>query len=157
MKTVRIIKGVYGYRPGPGKSTKPIYMGKTVDLPDAEADRLVGLGIAEYAGVAPEADEIGPEGVPAGVEDDGAGVNMSGGENGAEGQEEDEDGPGDDDLPERPAYDGGTSAADLRKLMGEAGLQYRVGMSKGDMIAALDEFYGSDQQPPDLQPEAPVT
>lgn len=49
MKNIRITQGTYGSRPGDGSRVVPIDRGQCCELPDEEADRLVSLGVAEYA------------------------------------------------------------------------------------------------------------
>ena len=44
----------------------------------------------------------------------------------------------------KPEYDADTKVNDLRDLMTAVGLTFNVGMTKADMIAALDEYYGVD-------------
>lgn len=45
MKTVRIVRGNYGWHPGGGRGVRVIARGETVDLPDDEADRLIAIEI----------------------------------------------------------------------------------------------------------------
>ena len=50
-------------------------------------------------------------------------------------------------------------SAELRELMNDCGIPYKVGMSKADMVAALDEYFGEqtdDDTPPDLGVENPI-
>lgn len=51
MKKVIITVGTYGYRPSLSGPVIPVSHkeGKPIELSDAEADRIVGLGIAKYA------------------------------------------------------------------------------------------------------------
>lgn len=61
MKKIRIIKGAYGYQPkDDGKKkfrrTVAVLRGETIEVTDAEAKRLVEMGVAEYA-----AKEAAPE------------------------------------------------------------------------------------------------
>lgn len=55
MKEVKIIKGTYGHKVN-GR-VKPVSLGGTVELQDAEADRLVALKVAEYVSVVPECEQ----------------------------------------------------------------------------------------------------
>lgn len=126
MKIVEIVKGTYGYRPAPGKSTKPIRAGKTVPLPDEEADRLVSLRVARYAGGEDSSLDTLPSVPPGGI----------------------------------PEYSQEMRAGRLRQLMEDAGLNFHVGMTKAEMVAELDGFYGegnkADGLLPSLEPESPV-
>jgi hypothetical protein len=82
---------------------------------------------------------------PGGDKTDGAGVSPSGGETGAQSAAGGEG---------KPVYDADTKADELRALMQECGLPYRVGMTKADMVSALDEFFsetgddGDGETPP---------
>lgn len=59
-----------------------------------------------------------------------------------------------------PEYSVDMKAAELREIMEDCGLQYKVGMSKADMVAALDAYFGDEVEdedtPPDLGAEDPV-
>lgn len=70
MKKIRIIRGAYGYQPkADGKKkvrrTVAVLRGETIEVTDAEAKRLVELGVAEYAAkeAAPEPKEDGKSGI----------------------------------------------------------------------------------------------
>ncbi len=61
MKKIRIIRGAYGYQPKADgqkkvRRTVAVLRGETIEVSDAEAKRLVELGVAEYA-----AKEAAPE------------------------------------------------------------------------------------------------
>ena len=122
---IKIISGTYGKletqewkdEDGNAKATTKI-MPKTskddaFELDPEEAKRLVGLGVAVYA--------------------DG------------DAEEEDRDGDGEGTKPEagKPSYSADTNANVLRDLMKSASLTIKVGMSKAEMAAALDEHYGA--------------
>ena len=47
MKEVKIIDGVYGYRPDGAKRPKPVGYGGVVTVSDEEAERLVKLGVGK--------------------------------------------------------------------------------------------------------------
>lgn len=51
---VKIISGTYGWRPDKDGSVEPVSKGGTCEVSDAEAARLIGLGVASY--VEPPAD-----------------------------------------------------------------------------------------------------
>ena len=48
MRTVIITQGAYGFKPENG-SVRAVMRGQSVCIPDAEAARIVALGVAEYA------------------------------------------------------------------------------------------------------------
>lgn len=47
MQDVKIIKGAYGYRPAGTRRIQTALAGEVIAVPDAEAERLAGLGVAE--------------------------------------------------------------------------------------------------------------
>lgn len=65
---------------------------------------------------------------------------------------------------EIPEYSTDMKAAELREIMEDCNLQYRVGMSKADMVAALDAYFEAEDEeedddedtPPDLGAEDPI-
>ena len=59
MKTIRIISGVYGFRPGKDKHPAPVQRGECCTVSDEEAERLVQLGVAALE----ELEETEPEAV----------------------------------------------------------------------------------------------
>jgi hypothetical protein len=165
VKNIKIINGTYGYRAPGVRAVEPKRPGDPpFPLADDKAERLVSLGVAEYA----DAPEGGKPAKPPkngrvkavatrseGGKTGKAGVPPSGAETGAQSA-----GGGEG----KPAYDADTKIDELRALMRECGLPYRVGMTKAEMVAALDEFFseaggdgGDDETPPDVGAEDPVT
>jgi hypothetical protein len=64
-------------------------------------------------------------------------------------------------VSEPTAYNVGMKATQLRDLMGEYGIPFKVGMSKADMVKALDAFFEEDPvedggEPPSFEAEMPV-
>ena len=70
---------------------------------------------------------------------------------------------------EIPSYSVDMKSTELREIMSDYGIPYKVGMSKADMVAALDEYFkeesgedsdggseGDEEAPPDLGAEEPV-
>lgn len=51
MKFVQITEGVYGYRKEGSNRVRPVGIGGIVEVPDAEAERLVALKVAKYYGL----------------------------------------------------------------------------------------------------------
>lgn len=181
MKQVKIISGTYGHKPKGAVSVSPISAGGIVELPDAEAMRLVGLKVAVYAEapkpvvpVDPGADSP-PSGVATPDSDQnsaGAGVNPPENETGAGGEESDEtpadddgddeggDGNGENDDADIPKYSTEMPLDELKDIFKDCGLAYKVGMSKVEMVAYLDEHFAADddgEKPPALGTEEPVT
>lgn len=60
-----------------------------------------------------------------------------------------------DNAPDTPAYDVSMSAGELRALLTQHGLPAKPGMTKADMVAALDAAL-ADGQPPILSAAEPV-
>jgi hypothetical protein len=61
---------------------------------------------------------------------------------------------------DKPQYSIDMKASELRELLEECGLIYRVGMSKADMVAALDCYFEEEtednESPPNIGAEDPV-
>lgn len=59
-----------------------------------------------------------------------------------------------------PEYNTDMKVAELREIMDDCQLQYKVGMSKADMVAALDAYFEDEAEdedaPPDLGAEDPI-
>ena len=137
---VRITSGGYGLKKDENRM-QLILRGEIVDVPDEEAALLIEQGAAvavtadSWAGEKPESDgEVSTSASP---------------ENNEDGQE----------SAEGTAYSMDNTAAELKAIMEAEGLKIRSGMTKQEMIDALDEHFGSDEeagddeQPPDLNTE----
>jgi hypothetical protein len=142
MKNIKIINGTYGYRAPGVRAVEPKRPGDPpFPLEDDKAERLVSLGVAAYADAEDGSDS--PTRKKRRRTKDGG-----------------------DGKP----YGPDTKADELRALMKECGLTVKIGMTKADMIAALDEYFaekesgddveedddGEEDEPPDLNPEDPV-
>lgn len=60
---------------------------------------------------------------------------------------------------DKPRYSINLKAAELRELLEECDLPYKVGMTKAAMVTALDEYFEDaedDESPPDLGAEEPI-
>lgn len=145
---IKMISGVYGYRDTDGTIKPKTSKDPPFSLPDEEERRLVRLRVAEYSNTPGEDTPGSGAATPGGgVEVTGEGDTPTGGDGGAEGLES---------VLEKPAYSANTSFDDLKELLSLCGIKFKVGMSKAGMIAALDEYYGGeDEAPPDLSPEEP--
>lgn len=134
MKTIKIISGIYGYRPAGSKVIEPKRAGDPAfQVEDAEAARLVSLKVAAYVdeNSSSKSETEAPKGIP--------------------------------------SYNADMKSTELREIMSDYGIPYKVGMSKADMVAALDEYFkeesgedsdggseGDEEAPPDLGAEEPV-
>lgn len=110
---IQMKNGVYGARHFMKRASDGPF-----SLSEAEEARLVDRGVAEYVdGAEPPADgePIGFNDTPPVPEETGNDV---------------------------PAYDASMSAVELRKIAADHGVTFRVGMTKEDMVAALNEAFG---------------
>lgn len=155
MRTIKIINGVFGYRPEGSRYIEPKQAGDPpFSVDDKQAARLVALKVAVYV----DEDNILPNtGVATAnneQEDIEAVDNIT---------EEKESLQGEIMTPERPVYSTDMKVAELREVMDEYQLPFKVGMSKADMVAALDNYFadeveneeGADEMP-DLGVEDPI-
>lgn len=115
--------------------------------------RLVSEGIAKYVGyIAPTTESIA-RGVATAVDDANgqeASVNIPEELSGSKGEET---------AQKIPEYNTDMKAAELREIMEGCKIPYKVGMSKADMVSALDAYFedeAEDDAPPDLGAEDPI-
>lgn len=150
MRTIKIVNGVYGHKPAGSKFIDPKRTGDPpFEVEDARAAQLVAIKVAEYADI--EEKQVLKEVAtpPEGSEQTGTGVNMPNGESGSNGE---------GNVQEKPEYNIDMKATELREIMDNCQLTYKVGMSKADMVAALDAYFedeGADE-PPKLGAEDPI-
>ena len=173
MKKVKIINGIYGHRPNGGIVVPVSPADGAIELSDEEAVRLIKLGVAAMAGATelPEAFQLFGTAVKVAAGDDaresgtGAVATPQGGNaDGEAGEDTPEENGGEEgaqDAQEKTSYNVVMKVDELRALLNEHGVPYRVGMTKADMVAALDEYFsgGEDdgETPPALAAEEPVT
>lgn len=134
MKSIKIIVGSYGYRPEGSKSVTLITkQHPPIDVSDAEAERLIELGVAVI--VENDIPLTRPEETP--------------------------------DKGSMPEYSKKNKADELKALMDEFGLPYEDGITKQQMVDALDAFFDApaeddedaEEEPgqaPDLSAHNPV-
>ncbi len=127
MREVKIIQGTYGYRENGILDPKDRFSAP-FPLDDAEAERIVSLGIAEYA-------DSGVATSPVSVSDN---------ETGEYSAEETEAQEGDFSALEKSEYSTASTVAELRMIAKEIGVSFKVGMTKEDMVAALDAHFEED-------------
>lgn len=177
MKKVKIINGIYGHRPDGGVVVPVSPADGAIELSDEAAARLVKLGVAvaiDGAELEEAAEAIAQASGLAGItgedtvsdtSDTGAVATPQGGkadgEAGEDTPEENGGEKGTQDAQAKPGYSVVMKVDELRTLMNEYGVPYHVGMTKADMVAALDEYFsgGEDdgESPPALNAEEPVT
>lgn len=142
MRTIRIVNGVYGFRPAGSKFVDPKRAGDPPFEVEAEkAARLVALKVAEYAEVV---ENVPFEEVATGFVGDKTeepGVNPPGDFDPSESEIDNED------ILDRPNYSTDMKMDELRVILDECGIPFKVGMSKEDIVDLLDEyFYGADDE-----------
>ena len=165
---IKIINGTYGYKAPGSKHIDPKSAGDPpFEVDDAKAKRLVDLGVAVYITDKPAK----------------AVATSDKGENKADQGENTSEGKSGEKGTEKPTYSSKMKVDELKELIKNAGLSYKVGMSKDTMVAALDKFYkgentsegksggvddtddedgaddnvDDDETPPSLSAELPVT
>lgn len=133
MKKVKIIGTTYGHHNN-GRIEPKDEKSAPFMLDDAEAERLVSLGVAE----------IIEERVATSKNDEDA---EDKGENIPEDENRDEDAEDalvDEKAPaytERPKYDGSTKVTELREIGKNIGITFPVGTTKEKMIEQLDAYF----------------
>jgi len=134
MKSIKIIAGSYGWRPENSRSVTLITRQHgPIEVSDAEAERLIALGVAviverDLALVRPEPEKPVPAAAP---------------------QEEDVE-----EQPAIPRYSMKDTAVVLRAYLDAESLSHEPGMTKAQLIDALDAYYGSPEDPDEESPEA---
>ena len=140
---IQIVNGMYGHRPTLPNGQPSDYVVPTtrfdppINVPDEEAKRLVENGIAVYA--APDGPGVTAD-VPEAVTPDENTPDEKTAQNGSEGQENENDDLTDDE--DVVFFNTDMKADELRAAMRERGLAIRPGMTKKEMVEALNG--GSD-------------
>lgn len=108
---------------------------------------LVSIGIAKYA----DGNYAVPTAVATAIEDDEPPIAVV--------NTPEEETPPTGEIT-RPEYNANMKAAELREIMDECQLPFKVGMTKADMVAALDAYFddeGEDEDElPDIGVEDPI-
>lgn len=146
MAKIKIIKGFFGHHVNIGKKTVIRRKGPNDDafeVDDETAKRLVDLGMTKYV------DSVPVETPSESFEDYAESVNLPENEVPAEGEDEEDMGI---DIPE---YSIDSHVSELRTIAKAEGITFKVGMSKGEMVTALDKHFGVIDAP-DLSAETPV-
>lgn len=144
MKTVKIISGYYGL------SVHNIMKPKSADdapfeLPDEEAKRIVDLGIAEYV------DDTHAAAITEDEKKDLPKNNNHSSNDSSADKLSDED----SETAEIPDYNVNMTVTALRAIAKNAGISFRVGTTKEEMVEALDAHYADTM--PDLAAESPIS
>lgn len=161
MQQIRIIQGTYGHRPDGTHRIRPVMAGDMVSVPDAEAQRLVGIGVAEIVPqvVAPACEGVATlqEGTSNGEPCIGMDAKMILGEANAEG------GAASTLDPEQLRS---MTNAKLRELAEALGIHTAKLKNKAELIHAIisvpaipgsgEAIVGDGEEPPGLCVEAPV-
>ena len=139
MKHIKLTQGAFRYRPESEKSAVVVRLGDPpFDVPDATAERLVALGVAEYA------EEAVATAVPLTHE-----------EKTSEPQDEMQEAAGSEltALEDVPEYSDRMTVKQLKTLMDEVGAEYTDKMTKSDLIKRLDCFF---EEAPSFEAEMPL-
>lgn len=145
MPLVKIIAGAYGLPTG-GLIVRKDRRSGAFEVPQAEAERIIGLGIAAYADIsADDTDSSGDFGETPRKSNAVRGVEPSGNNYTPEGKYPSQ-GENEGDFGERPDFDENSSATFLRALGKKLGLKFAVGVTKAEMVAQLNRFY-ADEDP----------
>lgn len=142
MAKIKIMRGFYGLHTKLGVQTKGPN-DEAFEVDDNEAKRLVDLGIAKYIGDTPVAT------VEESADEDNASVNTPETEAPTESEYEG------DSVTDIPEYSSDSTVAELRAIAKAEGISFKVGMTKSEMVEALDEHFGV-MDAPDLSAETPV-
>ncbi len=143
MKLIRIVSGVYGHRPSGSRFVEPKRVGDPpFEVASDKAARLVELNVAEYV---EELESVSLGRVATGSGDDNTGKGDKSppeDHNPLEDEfDDDDDDQGEDELPEIPEYNTDMKMDELREILNEFGIPFKVGMSKEDVVTLLDEFF----------------
>lgn len=173
MKSVIITSGAYGYKAENATHVKAVTRADgPIQLPDEEVERLIELGVAASVNSSDLADAVQSLAGAGSSQSDNTdktngGPVATGKEDKDDGEQEDnppegdEGTGGDGDAQEKPDYNVDMKAEELRDMMKVCDLAFKFGMSKADMVAALDAHFdgGVDdgEAPPNLAAEEPVT
>lgn len=161
MQDVKIIKGAYGYRPAGTSRIRTVLAGEVVSVPDAEAERLAGLGVAEILlpVASPTSEDVATlqEGTFEGQPGVGLDAELTGGQADTEGGAA---------LTLDPEQLKSMTNAKLRELAESMGIHAVKLKNKAELIQALtavqvipgpeDESVDDGEHPPELCAEAPV-
>ena len=157
MTLIRIINGTYGHRP---EGAKHIEAKTPTDgsfmVTDAEAKRLIGLKVAVLAD-----DTVGGAVSPrVGDVNITASTNQTDQEIGTDGDERQNTANAGENAPDYDVseivqeYNTDMPASDLRDMLKNCGISFKFGMSKADMVEALDKYFGEtvddDEAPPSV-------
>ena len=158
MRTIRIVSGVYGHRPAGNRYTERKRAGDPpFEIEEDKAARLVALGVAEYADAAKEGSFQRVATGHIGENSDEAADNSSDESDAPKSDLEGDNAWGrGDDAPEVPPYNTDMKMDELREILNDCGIPFKVGMSKEDIVDVLDEyFYGADDEPGDEDDDLP--
>lgn len=142
MKLIKMLGSGYGHRPAGSKVTQLKRAGDPpFEVEDAEADRLVNkLKVAVY--VDPPTDIAAlKEKIVKTMADINAAKKQPAEIVATAPADKTDDGEGNTPPAAKPEYGVDMKVAELRELLEENGLTFKVGMTKTEMVAALDEVF----------------
>lgn len=142
MPLVKIISGVYGL-PSGGLVIRKDKQSEAFEVPKAEAERIIGLGVAAYAEISTPSTDDNTQ-----INDDPRKLSAVGGVEPSEGNSPEDETPSQSEnegvFDEKPEFDEKSSATFLRSLGKQLGLTFPVGTTKAQMVAELNRYYADD-------------
>ena len=132
---IKIVRGVYGFMDKNGIVRPKTANDEPFELLPEQEERLVRLGVAEYVGGIKEEQPVDPE---------------------QEEMEDEQDPIGFDEMPEEEPALSEMTAKELREVGKEYGLTFKVGMSKADMVKAIEAAEAELNTEDDEDEPAPV-
>ena len=143
---IKITSGIYGLNEGGRVKPKTSY-DEPFEVDDAEAERLIALGVAKKVASSVENPSDGEDVLPeADLETDESEANSEDAE--AETPEEIED--------SRPSYSDKSDIQELRDIAKAYGVSFSPNMGKAKLLKKLDEFFDEQNGVPDLSAGDPV-
>lgn len=152
MKKVKITFGAYGQHVRNLVVLRDI-RSNPFELDDAEAERLVSLGIAKIIEESPVSEDESVKSA------DSEGTEHEEYADDDVNEDDDTDGAPHDDSA-RPEYSAESSVSELREIAKACGITFSVGTTKVQMVAELDEYFdnnGSSAEMPNFVAGDPVS
>lgn len=143
---IKIISGIYGLNEGGRVKPKTSY-DESFEVDDAEAERLIALGVAKIVASAVEN--------PANSEDDSSKAELKVGE--SEDDSEDTEPETPDEVEDtRPSYSDKSDIQELRDIAKAYCISISPNLGKAKILKKLDEFFDEQNSVPDLSAGDPV-
>lgn len=143
MSLVKMISGIYGL-PSGGLIARKDRQSEPFEVSQAEAERIVGLGIAAYADISVSDTDNNAQ-----INENPQNLSAVGCVETTEGNYTPEDktpsqSENEGNFDEKPDFDENSPAPFLRSLGKQLGLTFPVGTTKAEMVAELNRYYADD-------------